>query len=77
LWPALHDPLTASAALDENFVTFETCRLAFSEDGRYRRGDQAEIVISRQADRSAFMAHFADLLRDWQEDGTPSIWGSQ
>ena len=46
IWPALHDPLTASVALGKDFVTFSIKRITFNNLGEYTLGGDTEITIS-------------------------------
>ena len=62
IWPALHDPLTASAAIDAGFVTFDTAHIDFATDGSYMIGTQTKINISKLANYADFMVYFASLL---------------
>lgn len=63
IWPALHDPLTASAALGLPFITFEDCYINFKQDGLYTLGNQTKVTISANADYQGFMDYFVNLLK--------------
>lgn len=62
IWPALHDPLTASAAIGKGFVTFYEEEIDFREDGAYKIGAHTKIIISKNADYKSFLHYFASLL---------------
>lgn len=47
IWPALHDPLTVSVALEMDFVGFEEVGVEFSPDGKYRLGGKTIIKVSK------------------------------
>jgi inosine-uridine nucleoside N-ribohydrolase len=52
-----HDPLALSVALGQDFVTFETARIALDEAGRMSlAADGAEVRLSRTVDYERFMA---------------------
>lgn len=46
IWPALHDPLTASVALGKEFVRFTETTVTFDDSGRYKLGGDTRVVIS-------------------------------
>ncbi|PIN90413.1 hypothetical protein COU57_03440 [Candidatus Pacearchaeota archaeon CG10_big_fil_rev_8_21_14_0_10_32_14] len=46
IWPALHDPLTASVALGYNFVSFSIKRVNFDNFGKYKLGGNTQIMVS-------------------------------
>ncbi|MDB5478415.1 MAG: inosine-uridine preferring nucleoside hydrolase family protein [Alphaproteobacteria bacterium] len=62
IWPALHDPLTASAAIGCDFVRFTSQRVDFDESGAYRLGKNSAVMISADADYRHFMDYFFGLL---------------
>lgn len=47
LWPAMHDPITASVSLGYDFVAFEPIGIEFNEQGLYRRGTKSLINVSK------------------------------
>lgn len=46
IWPALHDPLTASVALGKEFVQFTETTVTFDDSGKYKIGGDTRVVIS-------------------------------
>ena len=46
IWPALHDPLTASVALGKEFVQFTGTKVTFDDSGKYKDGGDTRVVIS-------------------------------
>ena len=62
IWPALHDPLTASCAAGCEFVKFSQTYIDFRENGTYQLGIMTDVVISEHADYTGFMRYFASIL---------------
>jgi inosine-uridine nucleoside N-ribohydrolase len=62
-YPCMHDPLTASAALGENFCQFQKVSVDFDHRGLYRKGSQMIVNISRtECDTGGFMEYLAKAL---------------
>lgn len=49
IWPALHDPLTTSAALGYGFVSFRNYQVEFNDKGLYRLSDTGVTVTNSEA----------------------------
>ncbi len=64
IWPALHDPLTASVALTEKFVDFEEINIEFRDDGSYRLGGNTKVLVSKEEinNSGGFMDLVAELV---------------
>jgi inosine-uridine nucleoside N-ribohydrolase len=63
VWPALHDPLTATVALGKDFVEFEECTLDFNENGEYKLGSHTSLTISKKEIKSAeFMQFCTEII---------------
>ncbi len=61
IWPALHDPLTTSVALEKSFVDFEERFIDFKEDGYYRLGTKTKVTISKQEIREKEFMDFCTV----------------
>lgn len=48
IWPAMHDPLTASVSLGKNFVQFDRISICFNKEGRYKIGKGSSVLISKK-----------------------------
>jgi inosine-uridine nucleoside N-ribohydrolase len=63
VWPALHDPLTATVALGKDFVEFEEQKIDFNDKGEYKVGTQTTVTISKKEIKSAeFMKFCTDTI---------------
>lgn len=65
IWPALHDPLTASVALERGFVRFTEIDVDFNEEGQYKtKGSTTRVTISKDQiiNPSRFMQLMAETI---------------
>lgn len=62
VWPALHDPLTASCAIGKNFVEFYDVAVDFNEIGAYRLGTTTNVTLSKSANHAGFISHFSSII---------------
>lgn len=61
--PAMHDPLTVSAALGREFVSFKEEDICFDKEGKYRMGKGCKLMISeKDFDEQGFMDYLYDLV---------------
>ncbi len=74
IWPAMHDPLTASCTLNQDFVTFKPHRISI-EKGNYSFGHGSELAISSSADYLKFMEYFSTTIINFLETAEKQLQG--